>query len=342
MEECAERGYRILALHDAEYPERLRNIFDPPVVLYVAGALPAMDDEAAVAFVGTRSCTPYGIKAAERIGYEFSRAGGIVVSGLARGIDSAAARGALRAGGKVIGVLGCGLNTVYPPENKGLFQDVIDIGAIVSEYPPDVGVDGRNFPIRNRILSGLSLGVTVIEAPRRSGALITAGLALEQGRDVFVIPGNIDAEACEGSNELMKEGATIVTSGWEIAEVYKAQYPHALGSAEQKKAVLLDKKELEKLVDRELGNDKKEPVPAKKVIDKISSEEYIDLVIKEDDLTDEEKAVLSAVGGEEVQVDDIIDRTGLPAGKVLAALTMLEIKGKILRKDGKRFQLTFA
>lgn len=342
MDECRERNYRILTMRDAEYPERLRNIYDPPVVLYVAGKLPAVDDEAAVAFVGTRKCTPYGIRAAEQIGYEYVRAGGLVVSGLARGIDSAAARGALRAGGRVIGVLGCGLNTVYPPENRALFQDVIDTGAIVSEFPPDAPVTGWNFPRRNRILSGLSVGVAVIEAPKSSGALITADHALEQGREIFAVPGNFDAEASEGSNNLLKEGAIFITSGWDIAENYRALYPHRLGTAEEKAVVRLDERETGKLVARELGTDKKEPIPAKKVIDKFKSEEYIDLVMKDEDLSPDERAVVQVLAAGELQADEIVNQTNLPANRVLSALTLLEIKNIILRKDGKRFELNLS
>lgn len=147
----------------------------------------------------------------ERIGYEVSKAGGLVVSGLALGIDSAAARGALRAGGKVIGVIGSGLDVIYPAENRLLFEDVSHSGAVISEYPPGTPALGGNFPRRNRILSGISLGTCVVEAPKHSGALITASRALEQGRDIFAVPGNIDSAVCEGSNHLLKEGAVPVT-----------------------------------------------------------------------------------------------------------------------------------
>jgi DNA processing protein len=214
-----------MTLHDGDYPARLTNIPDPPLVLYIRGRLPALDEEAAVAVVGTRSCTPYGLKAAERIGYELARHGCLVVSGLARGIDSAAAKGTLRAGGRVVGVVGSGLDIVYPPENKKLFDDVAAVGAIVSEYPPGSPAAPRHIPQRNTVMSGLSVGVTVIEAPEKSGALITATHALEQGRDVFAIPGNVDSPACKGSNNLLREGAVLVTTGREIAEEYAALFP---------------------------------------------------------------------------------------------------------------------
>ena len=188
LKTCEENGYRIVTIQDAEYPERLRNIYDPPILFYVRGRLPPIDEEVAVAIVGTRNCTPYGLKASERIAYEISKARGLIVTGLARGIDSAAAKGALRAGGRVLGVIGSGLDVCYPPENKILFHDVAAVGAIISEYPPGTDAARVHFPARNRILSGVSVGVTVIEAPKKSGALITAARALEQGRDVFALP----------------------------------------------------------------------------------------------------------------------------------------------------------
>ena len=181
LDVCAEHGYRILTITDAEYPARLKNIDDPPVVLYVRGALPVIDEEACVAIVGTRSCTPYGLKTAERLRYEATRNGLLIVTGLARGIDTASALGALRAGGRVVGVLGSGVDVVYPKENAELFEDVAAVGALVSEYPPGTPALSGNFPRRNRIISGLSCGVVVVEAPPRSGALITAALALERG-----------------------------------------------------------------------------------------------------------------------------------------------------------------
>lgn len=337
--DCEESGFRILTLGDAEYPERLKNISDPPTVLYVAGKLPAMDEEAAVAVVGTRECTPYGMLAAEKFGYEISRAGGIVVSGLADGIDSAAARGALRAGARVVGVIGSGLDVVYPKKNSSLFRDVVSHGAIVSEYPPGTEPLKKNFPERNRILSGLSLGVVVIEAPAVSGALITASRALEQGRDVFVVPGNIDAPACIGSNRLLKEGATPVTSGFDVVGEYAALYPDKLGFAQTVTSEPLDRKMAERMVKQTLSDDKIPADETKKVIDNADALAYIDVVIRTEELSEAEKAVLKVLGGEERASDDIIAGSGLPAQEILAALTMLEINGHIVRRAGNRFFL---
>ena len=187
--DCQRLGLRILTMQDADYPARLRGFFEPPCLLYVKGTLPAFDEEVAVAMVGTRACTPYGTQSAEKIAYGLAKQGALVVSGAARGIDSAAHRGALRAGGVTVAALGNGLDVVYPEENAGLYRDIAATGALLSEYPPGTAAEGWHFPIRNRIISGLCLATVVVEAPlERSGALITANTALEQGRDVFAVP----------------------------------------------------------------------------------------------------------------------------------------------------------
>ena len=212
---CAKGDIFLLTMQDALYPDRLRNIYDPPVLLYGRGRMPLFDEEAAVSVVGTRTCTPYGISAAEELGYQLAKEGAVVVSGLAKGIDGASHRGALRAGGFTAAVLGGGVDVVYPAENRRLYEDIAATGVLLSEYPPGTEPVGSHFPVRNRILSGLSLAVLVVEAPERSGALITANTALEQGRDVFAVPGPIDAPNSRGSNRLIRDGAGLVTCGWE-------------------------------------------------------------------------------------------------------------------------------
>ena len=336
IDSCREKGIRILTIGDAEYPNRLKNIYDPPVVLYTKGHIPVIDDECAVAVVGTRTCTPYGIKHAERISYELARAGCVIVTGLARGIDSAAAMGALRAGGKVIGVLGNGLDIVYPADNGRLYEDVCVNGGLISEYPPGTRPLSRNFPVRNRIMSGMSLGVLVVEAPKRSGALITASRALEQGRDVFAVPGNVDAEASEGSNLLIREGAALITCGMDIIEEYLPLYPEKLRDLKKDELIGLDDKNTARLVERELISDKLRQNQTKKPIDKKKAVAYIDLKEKPDDMSDDEYEVLKALEGE-LQADEIVEKTGLSAGKVLAALTVLEIRGDVRQTPGKRF-----
>ena len=346
MSFCGENGYTVMTLADASYPARLKNIFDPPLVLYIRGRLPNLDEEVAVAVVGTRSCTPYGVVTAEKIGYEMARSGAVVVTGLARGIDSAAARGALRAGGRVVGVLGNGIDIVYPKSNAGLFDDVAATGAIITEFAPGTPPEGRNFPIRNRILSGISLGVTLIEAPERSGALITASLALEQGRDVFVVPGNIDADSCRGSNGLLREGASPVFSGWDIVGSYEAMYPDKVTAPEGGKLKGLEEDAKDKLLKGELsetGKKKKRSAEerpkrpsTKKVIDNGDGPGYIDIIVDPDTLTLDERAVLAAMEGK-THIDDITVKSGLPAQAVMSALTMLEITGLVTQEPGKFF-----
>lgn len=342
-EECDSLDIRIVTRADAEYPKRLDNVYNPPILLYVKGRLPDIDNEPIVGMVGTRSCTPYGIKTAERISYEFTKAGGIVVTGLAKGIDAAAAKGALRAGGKLIGVVGNGVDVIYPYESASLYHDTAAVGAIISEYPPGTRPSKYTFPARNRIMSGLSLGVAVIEAPAKSGALITASYALEQGRDVFAVPGNVDSASCEGSNELLKDGAIPITSGWDISEEYKDLFPAKLGSAKRIDTVPIDGAVLKELVADSLPKQPKAAAPAKKVIDKKENVEYIDLGSEENlpeiTLDGDERTVALIMTEPDMLVDDIINKSGLSASRVLATLTLMEIREYITQSPGKRFTL---
>jgi DNA processing protein len=210
-------GARLVTWEDEEYPAHLKQIYDPPPLLYVLGSLTGQD-KVAVAVVGSRYPTTYGRSAAERIAMGLSGQGVTVISGLARGVDTCAHRGALAGGGRTIGVLGCGIDIIYPPENRELFNQVAAQGAVLSEFPLSTPPDSDHFPIRNRVISGLSLGVAVVEATRRSGSLITARLALEQGRDVYAVPGNVDSARSEGTNRLIKEGAKLVTQAEDILE----------------------------------------------------------------------------------------------------------------------------
>ena len=217
LEAAVRADAAIITLADQGYPERLRAIADPPPVLYVSGAFePA--DATAVAIVGARHASAYGLQCAERLAYELALRGVTIVSGLARGIDAAAHRGALTAGGRTVAVLGSGLSRVYPDEHAALADQVARQGAVLSEYPMASAPMPYNFPRRNRIISGLSLGVVVVEAARRSGALITADCALEQGREVFAVPGPMAAATSQGTHELIKQGARLVTSVEDIVE----------------------------------------------------------------------------------------------------------------------------
>ncbi|NLJ41043.1 MAG: DNA-protecting protein DprA [Clostridiales bacterium] len=209
--------YRIITLLDQEYPYLLSQIYDPPPILYCKGRR-VQDNYFGISIVGSRRSTGYGRQMAERFGYELAKAGIIVVSGLARGIDAMAHFGALRAGGATVGVLGCGIDRVYPPENKKLFKIMEEEGTILTEYPPGTSPLAGNFPARNRIISGMTNGTMVIEAGLKSGSLITVDFALEQGREVYALPGNISIDQSAGTNKLLKEGAKLVTDVWDVLE----------------------------------------------------------------------------------------------------------------------------
>ncbi len=217
QKESTSSDYKIITLLDDEYPSLLKQIYDPPPVLYCKG-LPILNLNPAIAIVGSRRPTGYGRQMAEMFGYELALAGVTVVSGLARGIDAMSHYGALRGRGYTIGVLGCGIDKVYPPENRKLFKTMEEKGTIITEYPPGSEPVAGNFPARNRIISGLTSGVLVVEAGIRSGALITVDFALEQGRDVYALPSNINVAQGKGTNKILKQGAKLVTDIQDILE----------------------------------------------------------------------------------------------------------------------------
>ncbi len=210
-------GVRVITIQDEDYPARLKEIADAPIVFYVQGKVPERLD-CALAVVGSRNPTIYGLQMAEQFACELAELGVPIVSGLARGIDAAAHRGCLRAGGETVGVLGCGLDIVYPRENTSLFQAIREKGCIISEFPFGTPPVAYNFPRRNRIVSGLSLGVLVVEANLKSGALITSDFALEQGREVFAIPGRVDSPLSQGPHAIIRQGAKLVLSVDDILE----------------------------------------------------------------------------------------------------------------------------
>lgn len=367
MEACASGQIRMITLQDAEYPERLRHIYDPPVVLYVKGRLPMVDSEAAIGIVGTRRATPYGLKMGRQLGYGVTKGGGLVISGLAAGVDSAAAEGALQAGGSCIGVLGTAIDEVYPKFNTQLFDDVAAVGALVSEYAPGTKTGPEDFPLRNRIISGLSVGVTIIEAPQRSGALITASLALEQGRDVFVVPGNADSPNCTGSNRLIKEGAKAVTNANDILEDYVGLFPGKLklytctqpvpgtkqtGSKDVQTPDAAEKeaKRRKNFLRRMLDKQKSEPESGddfayvRKPVrtGTTAAEQPKDLDALLANFTEPQRAILTVMRQPSMHVDAIISACGLPASVVLAELTLLQISGTVTQEQGKRFTWNIA
>ncbi len=211
---CQRNGISVITIQDSNYPALLKQTFDPPLVLFVKGTLPA--DGIPFAIVGTRNPSVYGLKMAEKFAAELSYYGFVIISGMARGIDTAAHRGALKAGGKTVAVTGCGFKHCYPRENKKLAEKISMCGAVITEFNSEIPPQPQNFPRRNRIISGLSRGVLVVEAGQKSGALITAHLAADQGREVFALPGRVDMLSSKGTNQLLKEGASLVENVEEI------------------------------------------------------------------------------------------------------------------------------
>jgi DNA processing protein len=325
LAECARQELFVLTLQDAAYPTRLRNIYDPPVLLYGRGKMPLFDEEAAIAVVGTRTCTPYGVKAAEMLGYEMARQGALIVSGLAKGIDAAAHRGALRAGGFAAAVLGCGVDVVYPASSRRLYEDLAATGVLLSEYPPGTEPARHHFPARNRIISGLSLATVVVEAPEKSGALITAATALEQGRDVFAVPGPIDAPASRGCNALIRDGAGLVSESWDILGDYRRCFPHKLRN---RAAALPDLPPASRSGD--------EPVTPAEPVEGQKALPLLDLARNREGLTDDQIRVMRVLATDTpLLTDEAAERTELPVRRVLSALTVLEIDG-FVRQDGAR------
>ena len=342
LEACSREGIHILTYRDAAYPVRLKNISDPPVLLYYKGRLPDFDGSPVIGVVGTRKASAYGLSTAKRLGYQIGRCGGIVVSGMASGIDALAMSGALTAGQITVGILGCGADIVYPQSNRALFRDVESYGCILSEYAPGTPPNKWNFPRRNRLISGLSCGVLVVEAPEKSGSLITARQAADQGRDVFVVPGNIDMPTFVGSNRLLRDGAIAVSSGWDILSEYEALYPDKIRKDDGRQVGGDSGKNLVKVAQKPLVPRKKPAAEEKSYnldIDKAASAPYSDLKTPKPKLSPEEAQVVSALQRGERLVDDVIAETGLTTGKLLAALTMLELKGVIRRHPGKRISL---
>ncbi len=292
-----DRAPKQIPLGDTAYPANLREIQAPPARLYVRGAL-AEDDALAVAIVGSRAATPYGVAVAERLAADLAARGVTVVSGLARGIDSAAHRGALRAGGRTIAVLGSGVDVIYPPENRRLAGDIEASGALVSQFEPGTPPLAGYFPARNRVIAGLSLAVLVVEAAEKSGSLITAGLAAEMGREVLAVPGPLTSPQSVGAHRLIQDGAALI-QGWEDVV---GQLP--LFWRDRVRALTPEPSQA--------GEPARDDDP-------------------------ETEALLRILGEEPLGIDSIIERSGIAVGRASALLVTLEVEGRIRQLDGKRF-----
>lgn len=323
-EKCIRAGAKIITMEDPEYPQRLKEIYAPPVVLYVRGRLPKIDREAPVAVVGTRSASPYGMKMGKSIAYEISKCGGVVVSGLTAGIDASAAEGALLAGGVCVGVLG----TPIDAARNSLACSVCETGALVSEYAPGTHQVKTFFRARNRISAGISVGVVAVEAPEKSGTRLFVAEALEQGKQIFAVPGNADSENSAGTLRFLKDGAQLITHGWEVAEELDRAYPGILDVSVRDTFP-------------EFRNEQgQEPLPApiprkktkrvRKAVNPPAPDKAPRRAVPE--LSEVQEKIVAAVAQGKTTADAIIDATALSAPAVLAQLTLLEIKG-ILKKD---------
>lgn len=296
LKRISDFGCHVLTQADTDYPQLLRQIYDPPIVLYVKGQLTPKDNNA-VTIVGSRRTTYYGQEVARRLGFQLAYVGVTVVSGGARGIDSAAHQGALSAKGRTVAVLGTGINIVFPPENAELFERITANGALVTQFPFNRQADRQSFPIRNRIVAGMTLGTVVVEAGMNSGALITANMAVDNGRQLFAVPGRIDSPQSKGCHDLIKRGAKLCEGAEDILSEFEYLFP----TTNRPAAVAED------------GT-----LPA------IS-------------LSENEQKVLDTLGKEESSIDEVIRQSGLPASAASVALLGLEMKRLIRQLPGKAF-----
>jgi DNA processing protein len=296
LERIQQYGCHVVIPSDATYPELLKQIYDPPIVLYVKGELSAKDKNA-VAVVGSRMTTHYGVETARKLAFQLAYIGVTVVSGGARGIDTAAHQGALHSKGRTIAVLGTGINIIFPAENRELFERIAAQGAVVTQFPFNRKADKQSFPIRNRLVAGMTLGTVVVEANLTSGALITARMAADNGRQVFAVPGRIDSPRSKGCHELIKNGAKLCEGAEDILCEFEYLFP-----ANNRPSLLKESPNLPAL-----------------------------------SISENETAVYDLVDKEEVAIDDLIRRSGLPASAVSVALLGLEMKRLIRQLPGKVF-----
>jgi DNA processing protein len=296
LKRVQEFGCHVLIQGDEDYPELLRHIYDPPIVLYAKGQLTAKDKNA-VAMVGSRMTTHYGIETARKLAYQLAYVGVTVVSGGARGIDTASHQGALAAKGRTVCVLGTGINIVFPPENAELFERIAENGAVITQFPFNRPADKQSFPIRNRIVAGMTLGTVIVEADMNSGALITANFATEYGRQVFAVPGRIDSPRSKGCHDLIKKGAKLCEGAEDILSEFEYLFPAS----------------------------NRPPSPGETG------------VLPALELSENERRVYDSLSHEESSIDEVIRRSGLPSSAVSVALLSLEMKHVIKQLPGKLF-----
>lgn len=324
---CKKSGTEIVTMADKKYPARLRNVFAPPVVLYVKGRFPAMDEKAAIAVIGTRKATEYGLKMGRKIAYEITKCGGTVVSGLTAGIDSAALTAAMDAGGECVAVLGLPIEL----EHSSLSKRITENGALVSEYPPGTKPYKSFFRERNRITSGLALGVVAVEAPEKSGTGLFIAEAAEQGKEIFAVPGNADSPNSVGTNGYIKDGAKPVTCGWDVLCEFESRW-----NVENVPCGVTPAEETVSACEQKVKENSSAP---QKVVDKEKDTIYSEMPERIAELPEDQRSIMTALIDGSALVDELISATGLAPARVLSQLTVLEIKGFVQRLPGRRIAI---
>ncbi len=321
-EEVARIGGKIIAVDDANYPKLLKQTHTPPTVLYIKGMVPSLDDVLTIGVVGTRDMSVYGRVVTERLCANLARAGVVTVSGMAAGIDAVGAWATIEEGGVAVGVIGCGIDMVYPTENAELYKAIAERGCIMTEFPPGTPPVSKNFPIRNRVIAGLSRGVLVTEAPPKSGALITARYAMDEGRDVFAVPRNISDVKYSGTNKLIQQGAKLITHPNDIL----CEYPYAK-KIEVKEVPVKEKTERHHRPPAAA----KPPKAAKDADDRIKE--------KIKSLSGTERTIAELLIGRDMQTDEISRVTGMPISELNTQLVMLEMKGIVKKLPASAYRL---
>ena len=327
--ECEANGWSIISYDDERYPETLREIDRPPAVLYAEGDIGCLKDRLAIAIVGTRKASEYSLRAAQYLAKGIAKCGAVIVSGGALGVDSSAHKGALEGDGLTVAVLGCGLGTDYLRANESLRRSIVENGGVlITEFPPHTRADKTTFPVRNRIISGLSAGVIVVEAAEKSGSLITAEKAYQQGRDIFAVPASIFDKAFQGTNKLIEEGAFVATSPLAVLRRYADDY-YTLDLSKAESMYELSKVKL----------GANAPTKKQLTFDTISESRaaYNERHEKALQLSGNEKAVYEAIGDSLTTPEEIGFKTKLSSVNVMTALTVLEIKGLIRKAEGDRY-----
>ena len=330
--DCDRLGVRVMTFQDADYPQRLRQIEAPPVVLYIRGKAFRFDEEAAIAVVGMRKCSQASQTRAERFGMELAANGALVASGIAEGVDCCAVRGALKGGGPVVSLLAGGVDVPFPRENRFLFEDVAVAGALISEYPPGTPHKSGHFDPRNRILSGLCLGVLAVECKSSGGTMLTVNHALDQGREVFAVPIGLDEQSARGTNRLIHDcKAKLVENAGDILKEFVDLFPAKLSALAPLSRSVVEA--------RLSGEDKPQAAPKAPKERKEAPSPGRELIPRDQQksrFTDDELAILAAASKAALTADEVVEKTQIPAKRVLSALTMLQLQGALEERPGRR------